>query len=351
MTQPLLRPLEQTDPAAVRLVRSASYAEPDRTNHLAVGQPRPSPMLGPIVLACDGAYGMPLATTLRSIVESNPGSWPLEFHVLASGVPERTRTRVMTSLPRGSASLRWVSINLDLFEGFSTAPYISTMTYARFLIQRVFPETVSRVLYLDADLLVLDDLSPLWQTDLQGAVIGAVTDGLDALIKTGWPGLEAVPRVTEYFNAGILLINLDRWRSERIAEKALAYLVQHPDSPFSDQDALNVACDGRWHCLDPRWNFQEHLHHKIAEMTAAERPRIVHFVTTAKPWNPTSLSSNAAFYDAFRRRTRFARSAGDIAWDMARRAWSQLKRRAQNRQRWRHLSPRSPDEPLPPTGG
>ena len=62
------------------------------------------------------------------------------------------------------------------------------MTFARFLIPNMFPESVSRVLYLDSDILVIDDLRALWQTDLEGAVLGAVEDHIDRLLKTGEPG-------------------------------------------------------------------------------------------------------------------------------------------------------------------
>jgi lipopolysaccharide biosynthesis glycosyltransferase len=297
-------------------------------------RPRPERAIGPIVLACDAAYGMPLATAIRSIVEANSAYWPLEFYVLTNGLSERTRTRVVCSLPTDSALLRWISVDLERFQGYSTAPYISAMTYARLLIPRAFPESVSRVLYVDCDLLVLDDLAPLWCTDLQGAVVGAVLDGLDAQIKANKPGLETLPRVREYFNAGVLLIDLDRWRAERIAENALDYLIRHPQSRFSDQDALNVACDGRWRRLDVRWNFQGHLYQRIGDIAPNELPGIVHFIDSAKPWIPSSLSANAEFYDEFRRRTLFARSGSDIRWDTARRGWSLLKRRVRKSDLW-----------------
>ena len=268
---------------------------------------------------------MPLATTLRSIVESNASSWPLEFHLLSDGFSEDTRKRVFDSLPKGSASLRWLSVDMTPFREFETCSYISKMTYARFLIPNIFPDIVSRVLYLDADLLVLDDLGPLWEIDLAGVVVGAVLDNLDSQIKGNKPGVEGVPRVRDYFNAGVLLVNLEKWREERISEKALDYLVKNPKSPFSDQDALNVACDSLWKQLDPRWNFQEHYKNRIAELDPEHRPAIIHFVRNLKPWNASVISLNTSFYDAFRSRTCFARTYRDKLLDMVLRTWSRLK--------------------------
>lgn len=269
---------------------------------------------------------MPLATTLRSIVETNRHRWPFEFHVLTSGLADSTRQKVFNSLPKGAASIRWVPVDLELFRKFSTLSYISKMTYARFVIPGIFPESVSKVLYLDSDILVLDDLGPLWETPLEGFVMGAILDGLDSLIKRGEPGIGKVPRVQDYFNAGVLLIDLQRWRQERISEKALEYLSQYPQSPYSDQDALNVACDGLWKKLDPRWNFQDHYERRrLSDMIPAQRPGIVHFVCHPKPWNTHIPHLNAAFYDAFRSRTCFARTPREKARDALQSHWHQFK--------------------------
>lgn len=289
----------------------------------------------PLVMACDEAYATQLATTLRSVVDSHQAGWPLECHVLCEGFSEAARKKVLDSLPAGSASVRWIPVELKQFRGLSTEDHISTMTFARFLIPDVFPATVSRVLYLDVDVLVLDDLDALWTTDLDGAVLGAVVDGLDWQIKANKPGVEEVPRVREYFNAGVLLIDLDRWRAERISEKAVEYLVHNPTTPFADQDALNVVCDGRWKPLDSRWNFQGHLKQKIADIAPEQRPGIVHFVTYLKPWNSSSLSVNASFYDAVRSRTCFARTRVEEQWDLLNEMWYRSKRALKRTALWR----------------
>ena len=280
-----------------------------------------------IVFACDGMYAMQLATALRSVIETNHRRWPLDIHVLTDKFSDYARKKVIASLPPKSAFIRWVAADLEPYRKFATWEHISKVTFARLLIPGLFPETVSRVLYLDADLLVLDDLGPLWEADLEGAVVGAVLDELDPYIKNGTPGLEQMPRVPAYFNAGVLLIDLPRWRKERISERALEYLTQHPRAPFSDQDALNVACDGLWKRLDPRWNFQNHYETSISDMDRMEKPAVVHFVTSWKPWKPRSVSVNASFYDAFRSRTCFARTRREQLSDAVQTTWCRLKGR------------------------
>jgi lipopolysaccharide biosynthesis glycosyltransferase len=291
--------------------------------------------LGPIVLACDEAYAMPLATALRSMVEANRSSTGLNLSVLASDFSAHTKQTVLESLPQGSAALSWISVDILPFSELSTRPHISCMTYARLLLPSVLPETVSKVLYIDPDVLVLDDLAQLWDIDLGECVVGAVADIFSeanakrlGLIGSGTyqPGddAEGVGRST-YFNAGVLLIDLSRWRKERISEQAFAYLLQHPETELSDQDALNIACAKRWKRLDSRWNFQTHVTTRLSELDPDSRPRIVHFVTSSKPWIPSVRSRNAAFYDGFRDRTRFARTSVEKLRDSFVRSWSGVR--------------------------
>lgn len=273
---------------------------------------------------------MPLATTLRSIAETNGKAWPLQIYVLSDGFSEDTKTKIIESLPKGSCSIRWAPVDLTPFEGLSTLRHISRTTYARLLLASVLPDEVPRALYLDADLLVLDDLGPVWELELDGAVLGAVIDErLDRHIKLGNTSLGGapLPGVGDYFNAGVLLIDLARWRAERIPEKAMEYLERCPHSLYSDQDALNVACDGTWKKLDPRWNYyQIDLERPISESSPAQRPGILHFHGCLKPWDPGSLNLNAGFYDSFRARTLFARKPLEKLRHVPIVMWSRFKR-------------------------
>jgi lipopolysaccharide biosynthesis glycosyltransferase len=296
-----------------------------------------------ITLAITKNYAMPLATTLRSITETNRRSEPIEFSVLHDGVSEELKAKVFDSLPEGSAKISWVLLEEDLFAdlplgaprsvrtatGEKPKDYLAKMAYARLLIPKIFPETVARVLYLDVDVLALEDLSPLWETDLKGAVAGAVPDirlhtayvlkGVDPKIgrtlfmqEIGYPEYSPdLPLVEAYFNSGVLLIDLKRWREEAISEKAFDYLRAHPQTPWHDQDALNAATDGRWIELDPRWNAQDHYR----KLRSEDRKGILHFVTKAKPWLAEARNANAALYDSFRDRTLFARTPLDRLGD------------------------------------
>lgn len=274
----------------------------------------------PIVLAADAAYAMPLATTLRSLTENNESAWPLNIHVIHDRFDDALMAKLISSLPSGSVTIGWHQANPQHFaKDYAVLPHISKMTYARLLLPSLLSDVRGKVLYLDSDTLVLGTLEALWNTDLAGQVLGAVRDPLDSKIKAGVPGLEGAPLVERYFNAGILLIDLCRWRKEQISEHAIDYLDRHPNSPFSDQDALNWACEGLWSELAEKWNFQCQPEDDIASLPIASRPTIVHFVTGLKPWKPYSLSRSAGLYETYRSRTLFARSRRDRLADAIRR--------------------------------
>ncbi|MEY4749942.1 MAG: hypothetical protein RIQ60_2156 [Pseudomonadota bacterium] len=271
----------------------------------------------PIVLACDSAYAMPLATTLASLAEHNQHHWPLRVTVLVDaqdiGLDAATRARVLHSAPAGSLRLSWATVDPSGFDTLVRPAHVSRMTYARLLLAQALPTEVERALYLDCDLLVLGDLAALCNSPLCGATLGAVPDfHIDAHLQAARCGVcrppTCIPDVRQYFNAGVLLVDLTAWRQRGVAERAVHYLREHPDTPYADQDALNRACDQDWTALAPAWNFQPHHCTRVDRLPAERRPHIVHFITASKPWLPASTSLNAALYNRYRDSTCFRAS-------------------------------------------
>lgn len=154
---------------------------------------------------------------------------------------------------------------------------------------------VSRVLYIDADALVTASLRKLWNTDLRGSPLGAITQYLyPAMI----PRIETdlgLPDVSSYFNSGVLLFDLDRWRAEGIKDQIAQYARTHlRQMEWPDQDALNGVLHARRHRLHPRWNAMtgiwelplRHLPYPREQVREARRdPAIVHFIGMFKPWH------------------------------------------------------------------
>jgi UDP-D-galactose:(glucosyl)LPS alpha-1,3-D-galactosyltransferase len=120
----------------------------------------------------------------------------------------------------------------------------------------VLPASIHRAVYLDADLVVRRDLSPLFDIDLRGSVLGAVRDF--AIKSTAHPlsGVRERANPRPYFNSGVLVIDVPGCRESELGTRALEYAAASREPlPSRDQDALNAVTDG-WHELADEWNLQ-----------------------------------------------------------------------------------------------
>lgn len=249
-----------------------------------------------VVVATDEGFAMPTAVTLRSLADRGGG--PFHVTVLHDSVSAATQEAVGRSVPDEEIELSWVDVS-GFHVGASRPTHLTAATYFRLLVARALPSDVGRVLYLDVDVVVRRDLEPLLSVDLEGTAVAAVQSVHYPFVATrgavnDWLELGADPS-TPFFNAGVLVIDLDRWRSERIEERALDYLRSEHLGGGADQEALNVALAGRWKRLAPVWNQQTpmlsndygaHLVFTAAEIDEARRdPAVVHFQTRPKPWH------------------------------------------------------------------
>jgi lipopolysaccharide biosynthesis glycosyltransferase len=160
------------------------------------------------------------------------------------------------------------------FENLRVDKYLSIATYYRLFSPRVLPANLTKVLYLDSDIVVRRSLSGLWNTDLNDHALAAVEEFGD---------FRKTPRIRK-FNAGVMLINLDFWRRNSVAEQAMAFARNHPEKvEWHDQDALNAVLDDRWIRLSAIWNEQTGVVSAL-RMEPARDAAIVHFEGPVKPW-------------------------------------------------------------------
>ena len=251
---------------------------------------------GPVDVAfCfDDHLALPGAVAILSLLDRNPDA---RIHVLTD--PEPYAAPLLRSIARSrGAQLTILDVAPERDHGVDSASdygRASTATYRRVFLSELLPE-LDRVLYLDADLIVRGDLAPLWQTDLQGAPAAAVADPWMATIE---PMRALFPQ--GYFNAGVLLIDLGRWREEGVPKHFIEDIRRRqragedPLGHQSDRTPLNEVLRGLWQPLSPRWNFTTYLSPRLAEELAIPAdeytamvtdPVIVHFLGSHKPWVP-----------------------------------------------------------------
>jgi lipopolysaccharide biosynthesis glycosyltransferase len=256
-----------------------------------------------VAAAVDDFYVTPLLVTLRSACRNLAPGWALEVFILGYQITDESRRRMDTSLEGLPVRVRWRTLDLDAVRPYWPGIHSEgdVTAYYRLFLGEALPATVKRVLFLDADLLVEGDLAGLWKLPFDDHVAQAVPDAyarrlhLARLSRVAFSEGIHFSTDTPYFNAGVILIDLQRWRDENVGRRAVSFLWKYGQQLSGrDQDALNCALLGRWKRLPPRWNLHELPGHpdtwegggaSVEEIQEALRkPAIIHFIGW-KPWS------------------------------------------------------------------
>ena len=217
------------------------------------------------------------------------------------------------------AGLTLHEIEDERVAGLPTEGFTGKATWYRILLPELLPE-VDRVLFLDGDVLVLDALDELWATDLDGVSVAAVTNVFPPMYAGRWREI-GLATPDAYFNAGVLLMNLDALREQDAPARLRAYGTEHADTlVLRDQDALNAVLADRRLALHPRWNVMNIMRFEWADEVfgadvvaeARQRPAIRHFEgpDDNKPWHPACDRDDRDAYFAHRRATPWPRVRG-----------------------------------------
>ena len=233
-------------------------------------------------MAVDEQYATPLLVTVASLLENLRPGVGLDLYVMGSGLGPGTRSRLEGGWD-GRVRLHWTPLDNSKLESLQGRAFPSSpVANFRLLVGSSLPGDVSKVIYLDADLLIQRDIFELWEQDMQGNIVLAVQDSY-------------IQR--PYFNSGVMVIDLDAWRMAEIEQcclKAAGRLVNR--TKWLDQDALNECLAGRWGRLVPVWNKQFSLdvfpdwrcspYEEKEFLEARSHPAIIHFCSRTKPWHP-----------------------------------------------------------------
>ena len=254
-----------------------------------------------VVYASSDQYAKYLGISLVSLLQSNTAFARVECSILDSGIGEENRQKLQTITDTYHCGLSFYPIgNIGETLGLQGAALAGAAMYARLLMASLLPREVTKVLYLDCDTLVTDSLEALWETPLAGAYVAGVQDTVDMFFQTVIDLAPGVP----YLNAGVLLINLERWRADDLQARFAAFINRfNGQVPFHDQGILNGVCGAERVLLPLRFNMTSNLYsfstHTIEriyfikqyysqpELDAARRsPAIVHFTSglVGRPW-------------------------------------------------------------------
>jgi lipopolysaccharide biosynthesis glycosyltransferase len=262
------------------------------------------------ILMCTNALFLQhAAVCLVSLLANNPDIF---FNIVIVGrvtedLDEEKLRRSLVGFSNYLLTFQKFAPPADLLLPLEPHAHYTIDTYTRLWLGEFFPETVDRVLYLDADIVVVGSIAPLWSTDLGGALMGAVDiPGSDQGVRR-----LAMRMEDGYFNAGMLLIDVAQWRATRAELTVLDYIRLNPERVSYDQDALNACFRSRTKRLDYKWNvirpfYREPLVLPLgrAEIEAIRRDaQIIHFNGGSKPWSYFCDHPRRAEYEKYLRMT------------------------------------------------
>jgi lipopolysaccharide biosynthesis glycosyltransferase len=250
-----------------------------------------------IVVATDNFYAILLSVLLKSIEVNHKTKEHIHVHIIDDGISARNVKLIAETVSPNMFTLHWhksvmaVPKTVTLPNDGTAFPLAA---YLRLFGPYIVPDDKKKILYLDVDMVMLEDVSSLWQVDLGDNLFAAVVD-LCKTVGSTWGGIPNYKALginpdSKYFNSGVMLINPQMWRSLDVPNKVIKAIndnIQHVN--FADQYGLNVILVNKWIELDYRWNSFSVLDY--------EDPFLIHFLDIKPIFK--SYKANKKYYNIF----------------------------------------------------
>lgn len=247
-----------------------------------------------VVFCTDNNYVMPCGITMTSLLENNK-SENVIVHIVGLNLSDDKKDILKGITDKYNSEIHFYKMDksyLDRFD-FSMAggKHISVATYTSLFLSEILPISLKKVLYLDCDVMIMDNLSGLWNTDIEKYSMAGVIDR-PIFEPDTFKALKYEDKYP-YINAGMMLINLDFWRKNDIQAKLLNYAKDNFENITRyDQDVINGVLHESILLVPIRYNMHNfffwrkcNAHQYQNEVKEAlKKPAIIHFTTSMKPW-------------------------------------------------------------------
>lgn len=239
----------------------------------------------PIFFAVDDVYSPFLAVTLQSLTENASKNYYYSIKILYTNMQEENKKK-LAKYESENVKIEFVDLNYyikKIQDKLYTRDYYTNTTYFRLFIPSLYPQ-YDKAIYLDGDIVVLGDISELYNTNMGDNLIAAAPDDVIQNTKVFQEYAEKVVGVADYrnyFNAGVLLMNLDELRKFDFLDKFLYLLETVKFSVAQDQDYLNRLCKGRTKIISVAWDRMPMPTDKILD----DEIKLIHYNLAYKPWH------------------------------------------------------------------
>ncbi len=277
-----------------------------------------------IAICLNNDYVMPSGIMMTSVCENNTDQ-AIIFHIVSTDITEDGKKDLSDIAEKYNSKIYFYSIddsitsNLPVGKKWQSYHMQSVASYYRLFLSSVLPEEISKVIYLDGDIIVKGSLKDLWDTDMKDLGLAAVPDVL--FCKDYHTKRLEYPQSMGYFNAGVLLLGLNYWRKNQIEKLCLDYVKSSEEKLIChDQDVLNWVFKDRKILLDLKYNVQQDFlysskHQKLGSEFAEQleyaqkNPLIIHYIYGIKPWYKECLHPYRREFLKYKAMSKWSRQA------------------------------------------
>lgn len=256
----------------------------------------------PIVFAINDNYVPYCGVAIKSLMENASEEYIYKLHIFYSTLSDYNIQR-MESMSTDNIHIKCMNVSQAIPNvKLKNKNHVSKETVYRIIAPIVLNE-YDKILYLDSDMIILDDVAKLFNIDIGESVLGAVEEKLTSRF---------IQYLTErniesegYFNSGVLLLNTKKLIEKNILEKVVEVLNNEVVYLYPDQDSLNLVCDNDIVYLPDEWNVEWHLIHHIDQvvdkhknimMSIKDKIHIIHFTSAVKAWQHPELECANYFW-------------------------------------------------------
>lgn len=227
-----------------------------------------------IVFSVNNVFISYLIVALRTLGRNN--QYPIDIYIIHSDLSRKNLNLLKDICDHFNYKLKAIKIDSNMFDGAREMGHLKIQAYFRIVISNLIKAKTA--LYLDCDIFVNSSIREIFKINLDGYPLAAVKD----------PGFQPIEKLkmspdSEYFNSGVLLMNLDFWRENNLSNVVLKYAIENSNIlSYADQCALNAVIDGEYISLDLLYNFQT-IHLKLCPESTINKAKIIHFTSSYKP--------------------------------------------------------------------
>lgn len=250
-----------------------------------------------IVYTTDDNFIIQVTTSIVSVYENNKAD--VNIFVLLKNVSEFNKNVLKTTAEKYGHDINLIELeSIDVYFGLpvNTGGW-NDIVLSRLFLDKILPSEVERVIYIDGDTIVRDSLNDLWNINLNNNILGAVVEPVTSMKRKVQLGLE---KEDPYYNAGILLIDLKKWKESNAGNRILNFYKAHNYKLFAnDQDAINGELKGEIQPIDIKYNYNNTFYYypywflkkkdnnlpsKDIYKDSISNPYVIHYLGEERPW-------------------------------------------------------------------